>query len=879
MRILTWMLAVVLWSSPLLGQQETRLWELEEVLQVVYENHPGIAEARAGAEALRQAAGYADTLPNPQLKATLFLVPVETRVGPQWMSLSLSQGIPFWGKLSDRRAVAEKRAGVETVMADARARDVLVEAKLAYYELQYVEAALAIVRENREIAEHIIRAGAAGLVDGEVPLYDANRAQAELARLDYDEAVLLDQQRTQIQVLAALMNSEHVVRPVAAPSPSLLAWSTDELQEAALENRLEIQAAEQRIGVATRAVKLARRGYFPDFMVGVNWMVHEARDNVPDAGKDAFGVTVGLEIPVWTGDTGARVDEARAMQRQAQFGKRRAEVDTRLLVARRLNAVKDTQRLVQLYRKVLVPQAQAALESEGLEGAGGGVVGALLERKAVWLQYRLASARAQADHAKAVALLEQVVGKPLLLAKSVSGDEVGTKLTIQGPDSKEDGTSQQVNRLKQLARQWQEAPPQEMEPGNLDMSSRSYKRMLKRLARKGLKDALAGSLNPTLVIAAVLGNSPDVDEALRTWESTINRYSQVAHLDNIVSQYADILAGLAGKSRSRGARPRMKGAYPSPGGMELKSRIATNEIAQAAARVGLVRRKAVTRARLAYADYGYAWEASRTLAELVRLTRQTSEVVQRRVGAGTASQRDVLQAEMELAQLESMVADHADLARRAAARIATLAGLSADAKVGLPSTAAPIGRTGRSGRRLEGIEQSHEVKLGVLAVEKLDLVVELLTRQTYPDLSSGADVPTGQLAREGQGAFPAGPMVKTDVFLSGKEAYLAELAHRGEALKKSLAAVRAEVSFAVEDARRSLRQAKRARSLHGKELADKARRSLDLALAGYGQGRTTFADLLEAQRRLVHHRLEAIKASRDAARAWALLQDVAMLDR
>ena len=879
MRRLTWMLVALLWSSPLMGQEERKVWELEEVLKVVYENHPGIAEAKAGAEAQRQAAGYADTLPNPQLRATLFLVPIETRVGPQWMNLSLSQGIPFWGKRSDRKAVAEKRAGVEAVLADARTRDILVAAKLAYYELQYVEAALAIVRENRDIAQHIIQAGAGGLSDGAVPLYDVNRAQAELARLDYDEAVLLDQQLTQIQVLSALMNSEHAVRPVSAAFSGLLAWSAKELQQAALENRLELQAAEQRIGVADRAVKLARRGYFPDFMVGVNWMVHEAGGDVPDAGKDAFGVTVGLEIPLWTGDTGARVDEARALQRQAQFGKRRAEVNTRLLVARRLNAVKDTQRLVQLYRGVLVPQAQGALQSEGLEGKGGGVVGALLERKAVWLQYRLASARAEADHAKAVALLEQVVGKPLLLAKSVAGEEDGPVLQVRGPGADDGSARLQADRLKQLAAQWQEAPPQELEPGNLDMKSRGFGRGQKRLARKGLKKALAGTLSPDLVIAAVLGNSPDVDEAMRTWESTINRYSQIAHLDNIVSQYADILAGLAGKSRPRGAKPRMKGVYPSPGGMELKSQIATNEITQAAVRVGLARRKVVTRARLAYADYAYTREASRALKELVRLTRQTAEVAQRKVGAGSASQRDVLQAEMELVELESLVADHADLARRAAARIATLAGLPADAKVGSPSVAAGVGRAGQSGSRLERIEQNQEVKLGVLAVEKLELVVQLLTRQTYPDLSSGADVPVAQLAREGQGAFAAGPMVKTDVYLLGKEAYLAELQDRLHALEKSVAASRAEVSFAVEDARRSLRQAKRARSLHGKELAGKARRSLDLALAGYGQGRTTFADLLEAQRRLVHHRLEAIKATRDAARAWALLQDAAMLDR
>ena len=254
------------------------------------------------------------------------------------------------------------------------------------------------------------------------------------------------------------------------------------------------------------------------------------------------------------------------------------------------------------------------------------------------------------------------------------------------------------------------------------------------------------------------------------------------------------------------------------------------------------------------------------------------DVVRRKVAAGSASQRDVLAAEMELAELESLVQDHKDLARLAAARLATLAGLPADTRVGAPGGKSSVGKPGGLSNLLkQAQDRSQELKLASLALEKMELTIRLLKRMTYPDLSSGADSPVAPLASEGVGAFPSKPMVKTDLYLSGKDAYLAELEHRLGALSRAQEAAQAEVSFSVEDARRSLKLAWRSHQLHGLELADKARRSLDLALAAYGQGRATFTDLLESQRRLVHHRLEALKASRDTARAWAMLQDAALL--
>ena len=275
----------------------------------------------------------------------------------------------------------------------------------------------AVAGQNREIARHIVELGTTAFGEDEIPFFDVNRARAELARLAYDEVALLDLAETQWRKVNALLGREEVSpRGALPPLPYLeMTVPMDELVELALENRQEIEAATRIRERDAHGVELAEKGYWPDFNLGVSWLVHEAEGPASDAGKDAFGVSVGFDVPVWRGSISAKVDEARALQRKAEFGKLDLRARTRAEVADRMYDLVNSARLVRLYRTSLSPQAEAALESAEEESRQSRSLGALLERKAVWLQFQLALQRALADYYKAIARLERVVGVALPL--------------------------------------------------------------------------------------------------------------------------------------------------------------------------------------------------------------------------------------------------------------------------------------------------------------------------------------------------------------------------------------------------------------------------------------------------------------------------------
>lgn len=848
------------------GENSVKEFSLEHLLQQVYDTNPSIQEAKAVVTAAQARTGHVGKLPNPQLKATIFLLPIETRVGPQWLNLSLSQRFPWFGTLSARKDVASVDVTAAEILADARIRDVLVDVKLAYYELHFLYRALEIIRLNRDIATHIVDLGSAAFASDDIPYFDLNRARAELSRLDYDEAKILDQLLAQWHTLNALLDQEPGTLPKSLPQLPFLAMavSVDQVQKLALANRHELATAQQFELRADKSIDLARKGYWPGFSIGIAWMMHEDEGPAADSGKDALGITLGLDLPIWRSAVNAQVDEAKAMKRRARFHQADVAARTRAAVANGMYEIVDSARLAQLYNGSLLPQAKAALDSAEQEAGRGGSVGSLLERRAIWLQFSLAMQRALADYYKSVAMLERVVGIPLPLAGENEADIATDQAASPPPET-----------TQTLEENGLELPGPEG-PGHVDRSSPAHKEAKTTLRELGHKAALKQRLTLALVERLVLRRNPSIKEADMAHKAAAKQYPQVAHLDNIVAQYSDIAAGLRPEPGGMKQGPMKQEAYPYRGTMAIKSDIAVTEVEIAAVATGLARRKAVTAARIAYADYWHAVKSQKVLKELKQLTEQLVAVARQRVSSGAATLSDVLRGEMIHAELETRCENLKDEAARAASRIATLADFDAKTKLGPPQGVSVPGLpkddpSGRATRR------SHEVRVLGFKIAKLKQVIELMKAATYPQLSSGMSELSDPLAKDGKMAFPDRPMVKADIYLAGREAYFDELLERLDSMQEKQRATRAEVRNRVEQESRNLAVARRTARLHGEILIAKSRQNLDLLLAAYQQGKASFTDLVEAEKEHIAHQLNYLLARKVGMKAYFRLQDAALI--
>lgn len=400
--------------------QLARQASLHDLVQYAQLNNPSIRAAkeawRAAIETYRTATGY----PDPVLSVTYFPEPIETRLGPQDWNLSLSQMIPFPGKLSKAGAVALAGARIAKINLNKTTADIVVALRESYHELLYIQAAKQAAAENLKLLNHLRKVGETAYAEDRAALLDMVKAQSQLGQLRYDILLLEELEQTEKTRLNSLMNRKPEA-PIGVLDKEVLqplAYGLSELYQMAEKNREEIRIAELMIQKAKAGTDLARYRNLPDFKIGL-WYGSigdpEVTSPPPDAGRDALGIQIGVTLPLWSEKNRGHTERAQAEVRKAVAKKAVRINKTREEVHRLFFRLNNSRRLTELYHKELIPQAAAAMELaevwfRGQESSFSDFV----ETQAVWYQFQLALTRAQADYGKALARLARLCGNDLI---------------------------------------------------------------------------------------------------------------------------------------------------------------------------------------------------------------------------------------------------------------------------------------------------------------------------------------------------------------------------------------------------------------------------------------------------------------------------------
>ncbi len=126
------------------------------------------------------------SLPDPQISATFFPRPIETRLGPQDWNLTLSQAIPFPGTLTQKARVLESDAAMARIRVDKTVKAVVAEVSSSFYELGYIQTAVAVAQANLALVRQMLQISENAYSDDKALFYDVSKARAQTAQLQYD---------------------------------------------------------------------------------------------------------------------------------------------------------------------------------------------------------------------------------------------------------------------------------------------------------------------------------------------------------------------------------------------------------------------------------------------------------------------------------------------------------------------------------------------------------------------------------------------------------------------------------------------------------------------------------------------------------------------
>ncbi|MHC4955113.1 MAG: TolC family protein [Planctomycetota bacterium] len=393
--------------------------DLGELLALALARNPRIQAARDRVLASLEVGSIESGLPDPKILLGWYATPVETRVGPQEFSLGIQQSIPFPSKLNERSKLGGTLATRERVAFERVVRDVLVEVVHVVHELVYIDAAIDVSRAIAPLLERYTVAAAAG-PDANSPLSELFRAETQRAQLDNDRVILIELRAVEEERLRSLLDlpvGSALGALRAGPVPQVEA-RFDELLAIARDHNQEIREAGLSVEAAALRTSLAGKSRIPDLSIGYTHIFTGTLDssigNPVGNGDDAQIVHFGMTLPLWIGKNSAEIRRARALERVAVQEQRAVTLRLRSRLARAWFEVGNAKRLVDLYEGILIPRAETAVRTaEDLHAAGKGSLTGTIETVAVIHNFRLAAARARADHGQAVASLEAILGKPL----------------------------------------------------------------------------------------------------------------------------------------------------------------------------------------------------------------------------------------------------------------------------------------------------------------------------------------------------------------------------------------------------------------------------------------------------------------------------------
>jgi len=389
---------------------------LASLIEAAIAANPEITATKREFDAARARIPQAKALPDPMVSLSNNTVtnPVPfagLRNDFAEITVGFSQDFPWFGVRRLRSQVASAESEAKFQEYAATVLRLTSEVKMAFYELYYLDRALAVLARDKDILDKIAQVAEARYGVGKAQQVDVVNVRVEITEL-LERQGMLESKRA---ITAAQLNQllyrdpetpvEKPAEVKMSPEPPPL----EDLARLAAENAPDLKMLRRMIDGSNKALRLAEReAKYPE--VGVNFAYH----NRPFfADYYTYGVT--LRLPVY-----AATKQRYAIEEQsANLSATQARLDAnQSLIRYKLRDARvrtsTAARLIKLHEQGLIPQATLALES-ALSAYQVGQVEMLTLLNALKrvLDYETRYYELLADHQKALAEMERFAGVEL----------------------------------------------------------------------------------------------------------------------------------------------------------------------------------------------------------------------------------------------------------------------------------------------------------------------------------------------------------------------------------------------------------------------------------------------------------------------------------
>jgi outer membrane protein TolC len=374
------------------------------------------------------------------------------------------------------------------------------------------------------------------------------------------------------------------------------------------------------------------------------------------------------------------------------------------------------------------------------------------------------------------------------------------------------------------------------------------------------------------LVAEVQARNPSLQAASAAWRAATERYPQVVSLDD--PMFVSMI-GPQGVGTDNGGGWMVEASQKIPwaGKRALRGHAASAEANAMKGEIGDVRLRLTEATRTAFYDYFLARRELDVNISIGRLLTQFREIAWNKYQLNQSTQQDVLQADVELATLESRRTELTRDEQVATARINTLLHRAADHPLPPPPAKAPLPDSLPSAETLQQVAADSRPDLYALQarIRTEEANLALTCKEYYPDINVVAkyDGFMPEQMRPQVGMEINVPLQNSRRSAATREAS-ERLRQRRAEYQQRLDQVRFEVQSGLDRATQNQRVIR----LYEEKILPATQRSAEAALANYTSGKIDFLRLIDSERQVYTQREMYYQAIAEYHRRLAELERV-----
>lgn len=272
---------------------------LESYIQQAESNNPEVQAFEIRYTISKEKVEEANSLPNTELSAGIFVSEPETRTGAQKARFSIKQMLPWFGTITARENYATSLADVDYLDIAITKRKLRLSVSQSYYRLYSIKSKQDVLDENIQLLNTYEKLALTAVEVGNASAVDVLRLQIRQNELQEQKAVLERQFIAEQSLFNNLLNTNE--KTVISIVDSLFLPKKPETVEVQLELHPELEKYDRLYQSVEQSEILNQKESNPNLGFGLDYIPVSNRTDMTfsDNGKDIVMPMVSLSIPLF----------------------------------------------------------------------------------------------------------------------------------------------------------------------------------------------------------------------------------------------------------------------------------------------------------------------------------------------------------------------------------------------------------------------------------------------------------------------------------------------------------------------------------------------------------------------------------------------------